>query len=620
MPPKGTINLGFVKAIHSGVNPPLNKKMIWYDENEFVHKVWDVVNETWDYFKINTKLDKGEYTGTAQDLKNDIENLEGINYVWSPVNRTLTLFDKGGNKLSQVSLVSLDNEGTYIRYNATTLSLELYNSDNELLDSIPVSSFIGSVGTQLQLNSNQLQLKDSQGNVLSTVSFTVSNIQGLQAVLDSKMDAEKFSPLSVQKIPFLHGSGYFFDSPFYVDTTNGYFVGMNKQNPTELLDINGNIKTNSYKFTLPTVLTPTPNTLVPKTDGSGLMWYNNNSVGEEVGANKVSVLNAITSMSDAEKDAWRLAQRKSDETYSIGQPQPFAVFPPVVETLNEIQEIVVVGSNLFLNNQSLGTALVSLVSEDTGTEYPLNVEVNQTNPSVLSFGYNFSTLSLGKYWVKIIHNGLVNINKVYIQVLDNIIAQPLPNLSWTGFSLKTNTYFTDTNNTSDFVSFTPNAINFTRKYNLYTAPEGNAYINSSAFSLPNDFYLEFSGTCPWYPNNSWGNRQPTISMGLSAYSSTFDISDTFIAGFGLVDGLQNSKLLSDVSTILNMGDVTNFVFYVIKRGNKIVLGLKSKLGVLYSTYTLPAGNQFRIKLNHFDPYSPTSDTLISFALTKILSL
>ena len=112
---------------------------------------------------------------------------KGINHTWSPTNRTLTLFDREGNQLSQVSLVSLDNEGTDIRYNSSTLSLELYNADNELLDSIPVSSFIGSVGTQLQLNSNQLQLRDSQGNILSTVSFAVSNIQGLQTALDSKL-------------------------------------------------------------------------------------------------------------------------------------------------------------------------------------------------------------------------------------------------------------------------------------------------------------------------------------------------------------------------------------------------------------------------------------------------
>ena len=134
---------------------------------------------------LQANLDNQIAINANQDER--INTLEGINYTWSPTNRTLTLFDNNGTQLSQVSLVSLDNEGTDIRYNASTLSLELYNADNELLDSIPVSSFIGSVGTQLQLNSNQLQLKDSQGNILSTVNFAVSNINGLQTALDGKL-------------------------------------------------------------------------------------------------------------------------------------------------------------------------------------------------------------------------------------------------------------------------------------------------------------------------------------------------------------------------------------------------------------------------------------------------
>ena len=122
------------------------------------------------------------------ELRDDVTNLEGLNYTWSPTNRKLTLYDRLGTILSEVSLLSLDNEGTDIRYNATTLSLELYNADNELIDSIPVSDFVKNVGTQLQLNSNQLQLKDSQGNILSTVGFTISNIKGLQTALDSKLN------------------------------------------------------------------------------------------------------------------------------------------------------------------------------------------------------------------------------------------------------------------------------------------------------------------------------------------------------------------------------------------------------------------------------------------------
>ena len=120
--------------------------------------------------------------------------------------------------------------------------------------------------------------------------------------------------------------------------------------------------------------------------------------------------------------------------------------------------------------------------------------------------------------------------------------------------------------------------------------------------------------------NSYGARQPTISMGLSAYNSVFDISNTYIAGFGLIGNYQESRLFSDTSVTLNMGDVTNFVFYVIKRGSKIILGIKSKSGVLYSTYTAPAGNQFMIKFNHYSVFTPYQNTLISFALTKILSL
>ena len=164
---------------------------------------------------------------TSSDLKNQeqddrLESIEGINYTWSPTNRTLTLYDREGTQLSQVSLVSLDNEGTDLRYNASTLSLELYNTDNELLDSIPVSSFIGSVGTQLQLNSNQLQLKDSQGNILSTVSFTVSNIDGLQFALNNKQDRLQ-------------------------DVTTNIGVGKTDASATEKLDVNGNIKATGFK-------------------------------------------------------------------------------------------------------------------------------------------------------------------------------------------------------------------------------------------------------------------------------------------------------------------------------------------------------------------------------------
>ena len=181
------VNTLLPKAIrHRGLTVNINGEEYWYkdgiEDNNLVLKVPNI-----DTFILKN-----------QEQDSRLENLEGINYNWSPTNRTLTLFNGEGEQLSQVSLVSLDNEGTDLRYNASTLSLELYNADNELLDSIPVSSFISSVGTQLQLNLNYLELKDSQGNILSTVGFFINSIKGLQTALDNKENSSnKQNDLSV---------------------------------------------------------------------------------------------------------------------------------------------------------------------------------------------------------------------------------------------------------------------------------------------------------------------------------------------------------------------------------------------------------------------------------------
>ena len=223
------VNTLIPKAVrHIGLTVNINREEYWYK---------DGIEDS----NLVPKITNYDLKNQEQDSR--LENLEGINYTWSPTNRVLTLFDNSGNQLSQVSLVSLDNEGTDLRYNASTLSLELYNIDNELLDSIPVSSFIGSVGTQLHLNSNQLQLKDSQGNILSTVTFEVSNIGGLQTALDGKQDV-----LTEDNV------GQFMDlelatksTPTSGDTVLGRdsLTGKAVEIPTSSLGGNGNVDTSN---------------------------------------------------------------------------------------------------------------------------------------------------------------------------------------------------------------------------------------------------------------------------------------------------------------------------------------------------------------------------------------
>lgn len=51
---------------------------------------------------------------------------------------------------------------------------------------------------------------------------------------------------------------------------------------SEKLEVNGNVKSNSYKFNLPSSITAQPNMLIPKPDGSRPTWYNNSSVGKDI--------------------------------------------------------------------------------------------------------------------------------------------------------------------------------------------------------------------------------------------------------------------------------------------------------------------------------------------------
>ena len=428
---------------------------------------------------------------TNSDLKNQeqddrLTNIEGINYTWSPTNRTLTLHDNNGNQLSQVSLVSLDNEGTDLRYNSSTLSLELWNTDNQLLDSIPVSSFIGSVGTQLQLNSNQLQLKDSQGNVLSTVSFTISNIQGLQTALDAKeptlipgtsaqyyrgdktwqvldkaavglsgvdntSDANK--PVSTAQAAAITtkldkttttvaAPDATFKYVYLTDESNNVRrmlagdLGKNVAN-SSLTSVAGAGLALGSSWTLNTNGQLYSVTNLP--DKSAEASFNSmivqNSTGQVAKSNGWNVMkNAMQLASDAEKDAWRIASRKTDENYSLGQPRIDSILPPLInKNLGYVQYVTVIGLNLFVDNVTQGQAQIKLKNTTTNQEFLINQFTSyQYLPDRLTFGVDFATYPQGDYSVSVFHNGqwsLPNLNRL-LKVRENLTPLPLPNLTW----------------------------------------------------------------------------------------------------------------------------------------------------------------------------------------------
>lgn len=130
-----------------------------------------------------------QYTNTelaARDIR--IGEIEGLSLIANQANQEIYIKNASGETLSTLSVAFLNNEGTTFFYNETTENLELKNDTGEILSSIPVSAFVSNLAAQISLGGNQLDLKDTAGNVLSSVSFTISNIEGLQAALDNKVD------------------------------------------------------------------------------------------------------------------------------------------------------------------------------------------------------------------------------------------------------------------------------------------------------------------------------------------------------------------------------------------------------------------------------------------------
>ena len=398
---------------------------------------------------FNKKVSDYKVTVDSKNIEQDerIENLEGINYIWSPTGRTLTLYDNNGNQLSQVSLLSLDNEGTDIRYNASTLSLELYNADNELLDSIPVSSFIGSVGTQLQLNSNQLQLRDSQGNILSTVSFVVSNIQGLQTALDSRLNKGSYTGNASDLKNEIDSK---LNKPTTTSTTASYpyVVGENGNGGSARLPA-GDLGKNFFNSDLSNTTARnhtmnagiTVNTLGNPHTLSGLPNKNtdianfrkvrvqNTSGLDSVVDSKNLLTDGVTSMSDAEKDAWRLAQRKTGENYSTGQPRIDFILPfKLSKSISGIQYFSCIGSNLLLN---LSDCQVKLINTSTNAEYPISVvNTSASTTSNFSIGYDISSLPTGSYKIYVRNGFNINIDNTTFDVVDNIQYFDMSSITW----------------------------------------------------------------------------------------------------------------------------------------------------------------------------------------------
>ncbi|WP_306353719.1 hypothetical protein [Flavobacterium sp. '19STA2R22 D10 B1'] len=129
-----------------------------------------------------------EITGLTQ-VVDRLQIIEGITLEANQATSEVYLKDGTGTTLATLNVAFLNNEGTTFFYNEVTGNLELKNDAGEVLSTVPVSAFVANLPKTISFNGttpSTLQLKDTEGNVLSVVTITINNVEGLQNALNNK--------------------------------------------------------------------------------------------------------------------------------------------------------------------------------------------------------------------------------------------------------------------------------------------------------------------------------------------------------------------------------------------------------------------------------------------------
>lgn len=113
---------------------------------------------------------------------------KGVKLEADQPNAKIKLLDINNNVISTLDVGFLNNAGTTISFNTTTEEIELKDESGNVLSSFPASALMTGVPMSINLNGASLQLLDSANAVVSSVTLTIANIQGLQAALDAKAD------------------------------------------------------------------------------------------------------------------------------------------------------------------------------------------------------------------------------------------------------------------------------------------------------------------------------------------------------------------------------------------------------------------------------------------------
>lgn len=213
--------------------------------------------------------------------------------------------------------------------------------------------------------------------------------------------------------------GFYDDTEYYTLNVIGHNVGIGTISPTEKLEVNGNAKANAYKFNLQSSITPTPNTLVAKTDGSGLTWYNNNSVAGELFTGTPFVYNVPSTITvnhvnaPASPDVPSYVQEIQDRLTQLNQP---GVVMQKFTNWNVVTANNVTNSNIGVINNNLIKTFISAFNSETSISAQssiISISTNKVLPADKDWVVMFST-NLGHDGESYSNGGVKFVMKRYI--------------------------------------------------------------------------------------------------------------------------------------------------------------------------------------------------------------
>ena len=225
----------------------------------------------------------------------------------------------------------------------------------------------------------------------------------------------------------------------------------------------------------------------------------------------------VTSMTDAEKDAWRLAQRKSNETYSVGQPRIDFVFPAYINnSLTYVQPLVLYGINLYIDNQTPNSIVqLNRVEDINGNAVNelynvTNFEVSPLRTNQIVLMLNWSLYPKGKYKFKVINNNLQSLVSDGTLILNDTVPNIISNLTW-----QVNINPTQAQNSS-FLNISNKSFSYERRISSGITEPTHTMISNE--TLTGNFVVELILGLGEV-NVNWGSIQNVYNFGLIAESS-----------------------------------------------------------------------------------------------------